>query len=254
MLGRGQLRFRTTTGLSAVFPHSPLHRIIWRCHEQTRRLSCRDASPSACRSRSAPQRRPGTATGDVLSPRPSDPVRGRGMSRSGWDEVSQTFHWLASRFSNCTAQRFDLVAAGISGDLAYTVGVEHTAHSRDGVPEEPYTLWVTHIYRREDSEWKIVPPPWRPPPDRSASGRPASWQPNPRTPGVAARGSRVVLVAGSRLADLTWRRQRVRRAAGGCRARPEGPPWWPGRAGCRQERPRPGAQSTVRSRQGRPPR
>ena len=86
------------------------------------------------------------------------------MSRSGWDEVSQTFHWLASRFSNCTAQRFDLVAAGISGDLAYTVGVEHTAHSRDGVPEEPYTLWVTHIYRREDSEWKIVPPPWRPPP------------------------------------------------------------------------------------------
>jgi len=30
---------------------------------------------------------------------------------------------LASRFSNCTAYRFELVAAGVSGDLAYTVGI-----------------------------------------------------------------------------------------------------------------------------------
>jgi ketosteroid isomerase-like protein len=70
--------------------------------------------------------------------------------------VSQTFHWLASRFSDCTTQSFDLLAAGVSGDLAYTVGFEHAAHSRDDVPEGPYTLRVTHIYRREDGEWKIV--------------------------------------------------------------------------------------------------
>jgi ketosteroid isomerase-like protein len=38
----------------------------------------------------------------------------------------------------------------------YTVGFEHTAVSVDGVPVEPYTLRVTHIYRREDGEWKIV--------------------------------------------------------------------------------------------------
>lgn len=49
-----------------------------------------------------------------------------GMGNSGWDEVSRTFHWLASRFSDCTAQSFDLVAAGISGDLAYTVGFDYT--------------------------------------------------------------------------------------------------------------------------------
>ena len=79
-----------------------------------------------------------------------------GMSKRGWDEVSRTFHWLASRFSDCTTQRFDLVAAGISGDLAYTVGFEHTAHARDGVPDEPYTLRVTHLYRREHGEWKIA--------------------------------------------------------------------------------------------------
>jgi len=75
---------------------------------------------------------------------------------SGWDEVSQAFRWIASRFSDCTAYRFELVAAGVSGDLAYTVGYEHISVSMDGVPVEPFTLRVTHVYRREDGEWKIV--------------------------------------------------------------------------------------------------
>jgi len=37
-----------------------------------------------------------------------------------------------------------------------SVCFEHTAVSVDGVPAEPYTLRVTHIYRREGGEWKIV--------------------------------------------------------------------------------------------------
>jgi len=87
-----------------------------------------------------------------------DPVTvfGAVKSNSGWDEVSQVFRWVASRFSDCTAYRFELVAAGVSGDLAYTVGYEHTSVSMDGVPVEPYTLRVTHVYRRENGEWKIV--------------------------------------------------------------------------------------------------
>jgi ketosteroid isomerase-like protein len=48
------------------------------------------------------------------------------------------------------------VAAGASGDLAYTVGYEHTSVSMDGVLAEPCTLRVTHVYRRKDGEWKIV--------------------------------------------------------------------------------------------------
>jgi ketosteroid isomerase-like protein len=76
--------------------------------------------------------------------------------RSGWDEISGTFRWLATRWSDCTEQRLDLVAAGVSGDLAYMVGFEHIAHSVDGVPVEPYTLRVTHIYRREQGEWNIA--------------------------------------------------------------------------------------------------
>jgi ketosteroid isomerase-like protein len=74
----------------------------------------------------------------------------------GWNEISGTFRWLASRWSDCTDQRLDLVAAGVSGDLGYLVGFEHIAHSVAGVPVEPYTLRVTHIYRREQGQWKLV--------------------------------------------------------------------------------------------------
>src|SRR5918999_4121865 len=64
-----------------------------------------------------------------------DPVTvlGAVRSASGWDEVSQLFRWLGSGFSDCTSYRFELVAAGVSGDLAYTVGYEHT--------ESPWVRW-----------------------------------------------------------------------------------------------------------------
>jgi ketosteroid isomerase-like protein len=76
--------------------------------------------------------------------------------RRGWDEVSETVRWLASRWSNSTDYRFDLVAAGVSGDLAYMVGFEHIANSVVGDPVDPYTLRVTHIFRRENGEWRIA--------------------------------------------------------------------------------------------------
>ena len=92
---------------------------------------------------------------------PADPVTvfgaaAAGADRRGWAEVSGTFRWLASRFSDCTSYRFELVAAGVSGDLAYTVGYEHTAASVGGTPAAPYTLRVTHVYRREGGEWRVV--------------------------------------------------------------------------------------------------
>ncbi len=93
---------------------------------------------------------------------------GAAMSKTGAEEVRRFFEELAARFSDCTAYRFDLVAAGVSGDLAYTVGYEHTTVAIDGTPVAPYTLRVAHLYRREDGEWKIVhrhgdPPPANPP-------------------------------------------------------------------------------------------
>ena len=74
----------------------------------------------------------------------------------GSEEARQVFRWLATRFSDLTDYRFELVAAGTSGDLAYTVGYEHITVSMDGGPVTPLTLRVTHLYRREDGEWKIV--------------------------------------------------------------------------------------------------
>jgi ketosteroid isomerase-like protein len=78
-----------------------------------------------------------------------------GPCNSGWEEGSRIFRWVASRFSNCTDYSFDLVAAGVSGDLAYTVGYERCSVCVDGGPVEPSSLRVTHVYRRDNGQWKI---------------------------------------------------------------------------------------------------
>jgi ketosteroid isomerase-like protein len=79
-----------------------------------------------------------------------------GPCNSGWAEVSKTFEWVASRFTGGTTFTFELVAAGLSSDLAYTVGYERSIRSVDGGQEEPSTLRVTHVYRREAGEWRIA--------------------------------------------------------------------------------------------------
>ena len=76
-----------------------------------------------------------------------DPVTlfGAGMSGSGWEQVSGIFRLIASRWSDCTDQRVEIIAAGVSGDLAYTVELEHTSVSIDGVPLQPNTQRVTQV-------------------------------------------------------------------------------------------------------------
>jgi ketosteroid isomerase-like protein len=79
-----------------------------------------------------------------------------GPCKKGTAEVTRISRWVASRFSNCIAYDYELVAADVSGDLAYTVGYERNTTSTDGAPLESHTLRVTHVYRRENGEWKIV--------------------------------------------------------------------------------------------------
>jgi ketosteroid isomerase-like protein len=90
----------------------------------------------------------------------NDPVTLLGADGSagtiGWDGISDRFRSIATRFSDCREYEFELLAAGVSGDLAYTVGFERATMSLDGGPAGPNVLRVTHIYRREDGEWKIV--------------------------------------------------------------------------------------------------
>jgi ketosteroid isomerase-like protein len=77
------------------------------------------------------------------------------VSATGRDQVAPVFDGLASSFSNCSQFELEVIAAGASGDFAYTVCYEHSRLLIDGQPQS-YVLRVTHIYRREDGEWKIV--------------------------------------------------------------------------------------------------
>jgi ketosteroid isomerase-like protein len=88
----------------------------------------------------------------------NDPVTvfGAVMSASGWGEIEPVFDWLASTFSNCESFHYEIVAAGVSGDLAYIAGVEHTTASVGGAPPAPHSLRVTTILRREDGQWKVA--------------------------------------------------------------------------------------------------
>ena len=70
--------------------------------------------------------------------------------------MSETFRWIATQFAPHEGFRLEVIAAGVSGDLAYTVGYEHSGVQEDGGPPKPKRLRVTHVYRREDGEWKIV--------------------------------------------------------------------------------------------------
>ena len=75
---------------------------------------------------------------------------------TGWQRLSEIFRWIASQFSDCREYEFELLAAGVSGELAYTVGFERATMSIGGGPAVPNVIRVTHVYRREDGEWKIV--------------------------------------------------------------------------------------------------
>jgi ketosteroid isomerase-like protein len=81
-----------------------------------------------------------------------------GVVRSGfgWAEIEPTFQRLGASFSNCSSYDNEVIAAGASGDLAYTVAYEHTTASIDGAPPSAYVLRVTTVFRRHGGEWKVV--------------------------------------------------------------------------------------------------
>jgi ketosteroid isomerase-like protein len=86
-----------------------------------------------------------------------DPVTlfGAALTGSGWEQLSGDFATVASWFSDSQEYDVEIVAAGASGDLAYTVGYEHNVVKVRG-EQRTYTLRVTHVYRREDGAWRIV--------------------------------------------------------------------------------------------------
>jgi ketosteroid isomerase-like protein len=86
-----------------------------------------------------------------------DPVTvlGAWKNASGQAELDELFALLAESFSDCTSYEFELLEAEVLGDVAYTVGFEHTSASVNGVPHT-YTVRATQIYRREDGDWMVA--------------------------------------------------------------------------------------------------
>jgi len=80
---------------------------------------------------------------------------GASLSGSGRAELEPMFQNVASWFSHSDSFDLEIIAAGVSGDLAYTVGYEHTTTTVEGTPRK-YSLRVTHVYRRENGAWRIV--------------------------------------------------------------------------------------------------
>lgn len=86
-----------------------------------------------------------------------DPVTvlGAWKSASGQEAVRDLFAQLKATFSDCTSYSHEIIAADMIGDMAYTVGYEHTQASVNGEPRK-YILRATQVYRREDGGWKVA--------------------------------------------------------------------------------------------------
>jgi ketosteroid isomerase-like protein len=77
-----------------------------------------------------------------------------GGSQLGFDAVSELLT-AASKTQQFDGWRAENVATVLSGDLAFTVELEHYAHTVDG-EDKGMTLRATQIYRREDGEWRVI--------------------------------------------------------------------------------------------------
>jgi ketosteroid isomerase-like protein len=82
-------------------------------------------------------------------------VLGASKSSTNYQETNDVFIALEQTFSDCASYSFELIAADVVGDMAYTVGYEHTQASVNGEPRT-YALRATQVYRREDGEWKVA--------------------------------------------------------------------------------------------------
>jgi ketosteroid isomerase-like protein len=96
---------------------------------------------------------------------------GAKLTATGWDEIDPSFREVASWFSRSESYEFEVIAAGASADLAYTVGYERNVVIANGERRE-YTLRATHVYRRENGQWRIVHRHADPVPDVEYEGAP----------------------------------------------------------------------------------
>lgn len=81
---------------------------------------------------------------------------GFGAGQLGWSEVATRIDFAAARFRSGELT-YEPMSSSTSGDLGYAVGIERGRATVVG-QDEPgeLVLRVTHLFRREDGEWKII--------------------------------------------------------------------------------------------------
>lgn len=82
-------------------------------------------------------------------------VLGAWRNALGQHALNELFTDLGKSFSDCTSYEFEVQSYDVVGDMAYTVGLEHTSASVNGEPRS-YVLRATQVYRREGGEWKVA--------------------------------------------------------------------------------------------------
>ena len=81
-----------------------------------------------------------------------------GGYEKGWKEVGPRYDWASAQFKDSGAtQEIEYLNMGVSGDLAFTVGIEHQRVRLSGaVGSAPRALRVTQIFRKERGTWKLL--------------------------------------------------------------------------------------------------
>lgn len=82
-----------------------------------------------------------------------------GGHEKGWNEVGSRYDWASSQFKESGAKiKIEYLNSGVSGDLAFTVAIEHQENVRlgDQGKPTPRALRVTQVFTREDGVWKLL--------------------------------------------------------------------------------------------------
>jgi ketosteroid isomerase-like protein len=79
-----------------------------------------------------------------------------GETRHGSDSSAESIEALEDFFGGEGDGDFELAQSYVSGDLAVLAGVERQHGSVGGLPDQDWSLRVTLVFRREESEWRLA--------------------------------------------------------------------------------------------------
>ena len=81
---------------------------------------------------------------------------GWGGYEKGWDAVSRRWDWAGQQFKGGTVS-YENVTAVVTAELAYTTDIEtFNAHVANMDRPTQWSNRVTHVFRLEDGEWRLV--------------------------------------------------------------------------------------------------